>query len=80
MELHPETLFSSCDRFCGLELEHAKRFLGLSRHFTALLGRTATGAFDSTQVVGRRTRLVRNVRIKVISQEPAVLACHRREL
>jgi hypothetical protein len=36
MELSPKTPFNGSDRFCGMELEHTKRFLGLSRHFTVM--------------------------------------------
>jgi hypothetical protein len=35
MELPPKTPLKSGHTFCGMELEHTKRFLGLSRHFTA---------------------------------------------
>jgi hypothetical protein len=36
MELPPKTLLNSGHRLCGMELEHTKCFLGLSRHFTAI--------------------------------------------
>jgi hypothetical protein len=32
----PQTSFNSGHRFYGMELEHTKRFLGLSRPFTAI--------------------------------------------
>jgi hypothetical protein len=36
MELPPKTPLNSDHRFCGMELEHTKRFPGLSRHFTSM--------------------------------------------
>jgi hypothetical protein len=36
MELPPKTPLNSGHRFCEMELEHTKRFLGLSRHFTVM--------------------------------------------
>jgi hypothetical protein len=36
MELPPKTSLDRGHKFCGMELEHAKRFLGLSRHFTVM--------------------------------------------
>jgi hypothetical protein len=36
MELHPKTSLNVALRFCAMELEHTKHFLGLSRHFTAM--------------------------------------------
>lgn len=36
MELSPVIPLNSCHRFCGMELKHTKRFLALSRHFTAM--------------------------------------------
>jgi hypothetical protein len=34
MELPPKTPLNSGHRFCGMELEHTKHFLGLSSYFT----------------------------------------------
>jgi hypothetical protein len=36
MELSPKTSLNNGHIFCGMELEHTKRFLGLSYHFTAM--------------------------------------------
>jgi hypothetical protein len=36
MELLLETSSNSGHGFCGMKHEHTKRFLGLSRHFTAM--------------------------------------------
>jgi hypothetical protein len=37
MELPPKSPLNSGHRFCGMKLEHTKRFIGFSRHFTAML-------------------------------------------
>jgi hypothetical protein len=36
MELPPKSKLNSGHRFCGMELEHTKRFLSLIHHFTAV--------------------------------------------
>jgi hypothetical protein len=36
MSLPPKILLNTDHRFCGMELEHSKRFLALSRHITAV--------------------------------------------
>jgi hypothetical protein len=36
MELSQKPLLNTGHRFCEMELEHMERFLGLSRHFTAV--------------------------------------------
>jgi hypothetical protein len=37
MELPPKNQLNSGHRFCGMKLEHTKRFLGFTIHFFALL-------------------------------------------
>jgi hypothetical protein len=37
MELPPKTALNSGHRFCEIKIEHKKRFIWLSRHFTVML-------------------------------------------